>query len=125
MLIKLFSLCLFVCLFVCLSVRLFLSFFLSRFSSTYSFYVWRLIAASDNITDARARAHTLCRSTLDEGSASRRGLYLFDTKHSQDTSMPPARFEPAFPVSRRPQTHGLNRVATGIGHYYKTWWYLK
>jgi hypothetical protein len=31
------------------------------------------------------------------------------------TSMPPAEFEPAIPASERPQTHALDRAATGIG----------
>jgi hypothetical protein len=29
--------------------------------------------------------------------------------------MPPAEFEPAIPASERPQTHALDRAATGIG----------
>ena len=29
--------------------------------------------------------------------------------------MPPAGFEPAIPASERPQTHALDRAATGIG----------
>jgi hypothetical protein len=29
--------------------------------------------------------------------------------------MPPAGFETAIPVSERPQTHALDRAATGIG----------
>ena len=29
--------------------------------------------------------------------------------------MPPAGFEPAIPASERPQTHALDRTATGIG----------
>jgi hypothetical protein len=29
--------------------------------------------------------------------------------------MPPAEFEPTNPVSVRPQTHALDRTATGIG----------
>jgi hypothetical protein len=29
--------------------------------------------------------------------------------------MTPAEFEPAAPTSERPQTHGLDRAATGIG----------
>ena len=29
--------------------------------------------------------------------------------------MSPAEFEPAFPASERPETHGLDREATGIG----------
>jgi hypothetical protein len=30
--------------------------------------------------------------------------------------MPPVGFEPTIPVSERPQTHVLDRAATGIGH---------
>jgi hypothetical protein len=33
----------------------------------------------------------------------------------RQTSMPPAGFEPAIPASERPQTHALDRAATGIG----------
>jgi hypothetical protein len=29
--------------------------------------------------------------------------------------MPPAGFEPTIPASERPQTHALDRVATGVG----------
>ena len=29
--------------------------------------------------------------------------------------MPPAGFEPAIPASERPQTHALDRAASGIG----------
>ena len=38
-------------------------------------------------------------------------------QHSQETSMPPAIFEPAIPESERPQTHTLDRSATGIGQF--------
>jgi hypothetical protein len=38
-----------------------------------------------------------------------------NTQHSQETSMPQAGFEPAIPASERPQTHALDRAATGIG----------
>jgi hypothetical protein len=31
--------------------------------------------------------------------------------------MPPAGFEPAIPASERPQSHALDRAATGIGHH--------
>jgi hypothetical protein len=42
-------------------------------------------------------------------------LYLttHDT-HKRETSMPLAGIEPAIPVSERPQTHALDRAATGI-----------
>jgi hypothetical protein len=29
--------------------------------------------------------------------------------------MPPSEFEPAIPASERPQIHGLDRTATGVG----------
>jgi hypothetical protein len=35
--------------------------------------------------------------------------------HKRQTSMPPAVFEPATPVSERPQTHAVDRAATGLG----------
>jgi len=34
--------------------------------------------------------------------------------------MPPAEFEPAIPTNERPQTHALDRAATGTGIYTKT-----
>ena len=36
----------------------------------------------------------------------------------RQTSMPPAEFEPAVLASQRPQTHALDRAATGIGRKY-------
>jgi len=38
-----------------------------------------------------------------------------NTQHSQQTSMPPEGFEPTIPASERPQTHALDRAASGIG----------
>jgi hypothetical protein len=38
-------------------------------------------------------------------------------QHSQETYIPPAEFEPAFPASERPQTHALDRAATGTGNF--------
>jgi hypothetical protein len=35
--------------------------------------------------------------------------------HTRQTSMPSAGFEPEIPASERPQTHALDRAATGIG----------
>jgi hypothetical protein len=39
----------------------------------------------------------------------------YTTKTTQ-TSIAPAGFEPAIPASERPQTHALDRAATGIGY---------
>ena len=40
---------------------------------------------------------------------------LLDNTYNRQTSMPPAEFEPAIPAGDRPQTHTLDRSATGIG----------
>jgi hypothetical protein len=58
---------------------------------------------------------TLGRTPLGEGPARRRDLYLTThNTHKRQTSMPSAGFEPTVPVSERPQTHALDRAATGI-----------
>jgi len=57
----------------------------------------------------------LSRTPLDEGSALRRDLYpTTHNSHKRQTPIPPADFEPAIPTSELPQTHALDRVATGI-----------
>jgi hypothetical protein len=59
--------------------------------------------------------NTLGRSPLDEWSARRRDLYLTThNTHKRQTSMTPAGFEPVISASERPQTHALDRAATGI-----------
>jgi len=56
------------------------------------------------------------RTPLDEWSARRTDLYLTThSNHNRQTPMPPARFQPAIPASKRPQTHVLDLAATGIG----------
>jgi len=68
------------------------------------------------------RHSTFGRTPLDEWPARRRDLYLTThNTHKKHTSMLPAGFEPAIPASVRPQTHPLDRVATGI-----SWpWYIR
>jgi hypothetical protein len=58
---------------------------------------------------------TLGTIPLDEWSARRRDLYLttYNT-HKTQKCMPPARFEPTIPATEQPQTHALDRAATGI-----------
>jgi hypothetical protein len=60
---------------------------------------------------------------MDEGPPRRRDLYLttYNTHNSQ-TSMSPLGFEPTTLVSERPQTHALDRTATGIGAVYELMW---
>ena len=44
-----------------------------------------------------------------------RDLYLtVRNTHNRQTSLPSAGFEPTIPTSQRPQTHALDRAATGI-----------
>jgi hypothetical protein len=66
------------------------------------------------------RHTTLGRNPLDEGPARRRDLYLTThNTHKRQTSMPPAVFEPSIPAGERPQTHALDRSATGIGYTFQ------
>jgi hypothetical protein len=63
------------------------------------------------------RHTTLGRTLLDEGPARRRDLYLTThNTHKRQTSLTLAGFEPTILVSERPQTHALDRAATGIGN---------
>ena len=64
-----------------------------------------------------SRSHTTVgRTPLDEWSARRRDLYLAAQKtHKRQTCMPPAEFEPTISAGKRPQTHALDRAATGTG----------
>ena len=56
------------------------------------------------------------RARSDEWSARRRELYLkAHNTHKCQTSMPPTGFEPTIPEIERPQTHALDRAATGTG----------
>ena len=56
-------------------------------------------------------------ATALSGSARRRDPYL--TKHNifKTHPCPPAEFEPAIPVSGRPQNYTLDRATTGIGYH--------
>ena len=62
--------------------------------------------------DHTQRRITVGRTTLDEQSAIRRGLYLTThNTHNRQTLL-----EPTIPASERPQTHALDRAATGTGN---------
>jgi hypothetical protein len=69
------------------------------------------------------RHTTLGRTPLNEWSARRKDLYpTTHNTHKRQISMPPAGFETTIPASERPQTHALDRAATGIGHIiFHTW----
>jgi len=81
-------------------------------SSTMSLFLYlhcRLLRS-----DTHTYTHTLGRTPLDERSARRRDLYLTtNNSHKRQIYMPSPGFEPAIPASDRPQTHALDRAATG------------
>jgi len=60
------------------------------------------------------RHTTLGRTLLDEWSARRNNLTTHNT-HNRQTFVLPAGLEPTITASERPQTHDLDRTATGIG----------
>jgi hypothetical protein len=78
-------------------------------------WVWLLIFM-------RFLDHTLWRSTggrtpLDEWSSSHRDLYLTTHKTNNTNIHAQAEFESTTPAGERPQTHALDRAATGTGIY--------
>jgi hypothetical protein len=65
-------------------------------------------------TDTR---HSACSTLFDDWSTRRRDVNLTThSAHKGRTGMPPAEFEPTIPEGEQPQTHTLDRAATGIGH---------
>jgi len=71
-----------------------------------------LIAVNDT------QAHILSRTSLDEGSARSRDLYLIINKtNNRQISIPPAGFETEIPASEGQQTSALDRAASEIGSF--------
>jgi len=77
---------------------------------------WARASSFTRFLDYTQRRTTVGRTPLDEGSTSRRDLYLttHDT-HNRQTSMPPVRLEPTISAGERPQTYALDRAANGTG----------
>jgi len=72
-----------------------------------------IIDATRSHSDKRT---TVGRAPLDEGSDHRRDLYLTThNTHNRQTSMQPVGFEPTIPAIEQPQTHFLDRAASGTG----------
>jgi hypothetical protein len=64
----------------------------------------------------QTRVHTFGRTSLDEGSARRRDLYLTThNTHKRQASMLPAGLEPTISIGDRQQTLALDRAATETG----------
>ena len=87
--------------------------------SIYILWVKRVIFAPDY---TQWHTHTIHTTSLFEGSACRRDLYLTThNTHKRQTSILPMGFEPAIPASERPQAYALDRMSTGIGGWDKVW----
>ena len=85
-----------------------------------SFFIWRnsrqwaRASSFTRFLDHTQRRITVGRTPLDEWSARRRDLYpTTHNTHNRQTSMFPMGFEPTISAGERPQTHALDRVATG------------
>jgi len=78
---------------------------------------WARASSFTRFLDHTQRRTTVCRTPLDQWSAHRRDLYLttHTTLTNRQISMPPVVFEPTISADERPQTHALDRAATGTG----------
>jgi len=77
---------------------------------------WARASSFTRFLDHTQRRTTLGRTPLDEWSARRRDSYLTSRNtHNRQTSMFPVGFEPIISTGERPQTHALDRAATGTG----------
>jgi len=79
---------------------------------------WVMASSLLRFLDHTRRRSTVGRTPLDEWSARRRDLYLTThNTHNRQTSMPAVGFEPTVSAGERPQTHALDRTATGTGYW--------
>ena len=76
---------------------------------------WPALGRSATGNKQTQRRITVGRTSLDEGPARHRDLYLTTHTHNRQTSMPLVGFEPLIPAGERPQTYALDRAATGTG----------
>ena len=75
---------------------------------------WAKVSSFTRFLDHTQRLTTLSRTSLDEGSARRRDLYLTThNTHNKQTSVPPVGFEPIISAGERQETYALDRAATG------------
>jgi hypothetical protein len=76
---------------------------------------WAMTSSFLRFLDHTQRRITVGRTPLDEWSARRRDLYLTTHNTHNKHPCPPVEFEPTISASERPQTHALDRAATGTG----------
>ena len=74
-----------------------------------------IVTPCHTLTQTNTHTHTVGSTSLDQGSARCKDLYLTTSNTlKRQTSMTPEEFEPATPASDRPQTHALDRWASRI-----------
>ena len=80
------------------------------------FFYGVIVATGPGPPPYRGSTITLTHTTLSKTSVQPDAeTSTWQQKRSQQTSMYPAGFEPAIPASERPQTHALERAASGTG----------
>jgi hypothetical protein len=79
---------------------------------------WARVFSFTWFLDHTQRRTTVGRTSLEECSARPRDVYLtrHDTRNRQN-SMSPVGFESTISAGERPQTHAVDRAATGTGIY--------
>ena len=94
----------------------------SNFSLSFLIWLFYLLLGVESYccTYRHNDTHTLQHTTLgsnplDEWFARWRIYLKTHNTHNRQTSMPPERFEPAAPPSKRPQIYALDRKVTGTG----------
>ena len=70
-----------------------------------------IIEASRSLSDTPQSVGLLW--TSGQPAAETSYLTTYNTQQRQNSISPPVGFEPAIPASERPQTHALDRAATG------------
>ena len=84
------------------------------------------ISRSHSMTHARTLSLSLFlgRNPLDDGSARRRDLYQeWHNTQNRQKAIPLTGFQLSVPARERPQSHALDRKATGIGSFF--YWHVE
>jgi len=120
------NVCVCVCVYIYILTYIYVNMYIyiHIYTHIYIFFIWldspqwAMASSFKRFLDHTQRRTTVGRTPLDEWSARRRDLYLkTHNNHNRQTSMSPVRFEPTISAGERPQTHALDRAASGTGLY--------
>ena len=92
----------------------------THYFTYYQCYTYFLLVVQQSNSGLGSRIHKVSTSHTVRHTNTRQDrrtdLYLTThNTHNRQTSMPPDGFEPTISAGERPQTHALDRAATGIG----------